>query len=55
LFGSLTGRNVRLSEFGSTTTVHKETIVSENKQFTSQQHNTVSGLQINFGSPSVET
>ena len=35
--------------------VHKETVVSETKQLASQQHDTVSGLRINYGSPSVET
>jgi hypothetical protein len=55
LSGYLTGENVRSSDFGSATAVHKETIVSETKQLASQQHDTVSGFQINFGSPSVET
>jgi hypothetical protein len=55
LFGYLTGGNVRPTEFGSATAVHKETMVSESKQLASQEHGTVSGLQINFGSPSVET
>ena len=54
LSGYLTGENVRSSEFGSTTAVNKETRVSDTKQLASQQHDTVSGLQISFGSPSVE-
>jgi len=55
LFGYLTGGNEHSSDFGSATAVNKETMVSESKQLSSQQHGTVSGLQINFGSLSVET
>jgi hypothetical protein len=55
LFGYLTGEKMRPSEFGSATAVHKETMVSETIELASQQHETVSALQINFGSPSVET
>jgi hypothetical protein len=55
LFGYLTGGNVRPSDFGSATTVHKETMVSESKQLSSLQHETVSGLQNIYGSPSVES
>jgi hypothetical protein len=51
----LTGANVHSSEFGSPMAVHKETKVSENKQLASQQHDTVSGFQNNYGSLSVET
>ena len=46
---------MRPSEFGLAAAVNKGTMVSENKQLSSLQHETVSGLQINFGSPSVET
>jgi hypothetical protein len=54
LFGYLTGGNVRPSEFGSATALHKETTVSETIELASQQHGTVSGLQNNYGSASVE-
>ena len=54
LSGYLTGGNVRPSEFGSVTAVHKETMVSENKQLARQPHNTISGFQNNYGSTSVE-
>ena len=46
---------MRSSESGSATAVHKETMVSKTKQLTSQQYDTVSGFQTNYGSPSVET
>ena len=46
---------MRPTEFGSATAVHKETMVSDTKQLASQQHDTVSGLQIKHDSPSVET
>jgi hypothetical protein len=55
LSGYLTGANECYSEFGSAIAVHKETVVSENKQLASQQHDTVSGFQNNYGSRSVET
>jgi isoleucyl-tRNA synthetase len=55
LSGYLKGGNVLSSDFGTATAVHKQTIVSESKQLASQHHNTVSGFQNNFGSPSVET
>jgi hypothetical protein len=55
LSGYLTGRNVRSSEFGSAMAVHKETMVSKTKQLASQQHDIVSGFQVNYASPSVET
>jgi len=55
LFGYLTGENERSSDFDSATAVHKETMVSKTIQFANQQHDIVSGLQINYGSPSVET
>jgi hypothetical protein len=51
----LTGENVRPSEFGSAVAVHKENIVSEIKQLAIQQHDTVRGVQIDCGPPSVET
>jgi len=54
MFRYLRGENERSSDLGSATAVHKETMVNENKQLASQQHETVSGLQNNYGSPSVE-
>lgn len=51
----LTGENVRSSEFGSAKAVRKETVVSKTKQLAIQQHDTISGFQTNYGSPSVET
>jgi hypothetical protein len=55
LSGYLTGENVRPSGFGFATAVLKKTMVSETKPLASKQHDTVSGFQINYGSPSVET
>ena len=46
---------MRSSEFDSATAVRKENMVIEAKQPASQQHDTVSGFQINYGSPSVQT
>jgi hypothetical protein len=54
LFGYFTGVNLRPTEFGSATAVHKETTVSDTKHLASQQHDTVRGLQIKHDSPSVE-
>ena len=45
---------MRPSEFGTATAVHKKNKVSETIQLASQKHDIVSGLQINYGSPSVE-
>ena len=42
------------SQFGSATAVRKETKVIDTKQLASQQHDTVSGFQINYGSSSIE-
>jgi hypothetical protein len=55
LSGYLTGGNVRTSDFGSSTAVHIERMVRESKELASQQHDTVSGLEIKHDSPSVET
>jgi len=46
---------MRSSQFGSATAVGKETKVIETKQLAIHQHDTVSGYQINYGSPSVHT
>ena len=45
---------MRSSEFGSAMAVHKENMVNKTKQLASQ-HDTISGFQVNYASPSVET